>query len=109
MWRFLACTIALLTVTACSDSGAPPTEGAADAQSAAVSDTSPADTVATAAEEATTYGVTDFEATGSAEAYPVFLRGLLQLHNFEFEDSRETFREAQEIDPTSTWRTGARP
>ena len=47
----------------------------------------------------TTYGVTDFEATGSAEAYPVFLRGLLQLHNFEFEDSRETFREAQEIDP----------
>ena len=99
MWRFLACTIALLTVTACSDSGAPPTEGAADAQSTAVSDTSPADNVSTAAEEPTTYGVTDFEATGSAEAYPVFLRGLLQLHNFEFEDSRETFREAQEIDP----------
>ncbi len=99
MWRLLACTIALLTVSACSDTGAPSTQAAADAQAEAASAASPDDSVATATEETTTYGVSNFEATGSAEAYPVFLRGLLQLHNFEFEDSRESFREAQEIDP----------
>ncbi len=99
MWRLLASALALLIVTACSDSQAPSTVAAADTAAGAASDASTSDVVVEATEETTTYGVTDFEATGSAEAYPVFLRGLLQLHNFEFEDSRETFRETQEIDP----------
>ena len=99
MWRLLVCAIALLTVSACSDSGAPSPEAVADAEPQAASGESSDDAVAASSDAATTYGETDFEATGSAEAYPVFLRGLLQLHNFEFEDSRESFREAQEIDP----------
>ena len=99
MWRLLASALALLIVTACSDSQAPSTVAAADTATGAASEASSSDIVVEATEAPTTYGVTDFEATGSAEAYPVFLRGLLQLHNFEFEDSRETFREAQEIDP----------
>ena len=45
------------------------------------------------------YGVTEFEATGAAEAQPAFLRGLLQLHNFEYPDARASFQEAQAIDP----------
>lgn len=44
------------------------------------------------------YGETDFHATGAAEAYPAFLKGLLQLHSFEYEVARASFREAQEID-----------
>ena len=45
------------------------------------------------------YGVTEFEASGSAEAQPAFLRGLLQLHNFEYPDARASFQEALAIDP----------
>ncbi len=45
------------------------------------------------------YGVTEFEASGSAEAQPAFLRGLLQLHNFEYPDARASFQEASTIDP----------
>ena len=45
------------------------------------------------------YGMTEFEATGAAEAQPAFLRGLLQLHNFEYPDARASFREALAIDP----------
>ena len=44
------------------------------------------------------YGETDFQATGAAEAYPSFVKGLLQLHSFEYEAARTSFREAQEID-----------
>ena len=44
------------------------------------------------------YGYTDFEASGSREAHQVFLRGLLQLHNFEYGDARASFQEAQSID-----------
>ena len=44
------------------------------------------------------YGETDFQATGSSDAYPVFIRGLLQLHNFEFEDARKSFQEVQARD-----------
>lgn len=52
------------------------------------------------------YGYTDFEATGSPQAYSRFLIGLLQLHNFEFDDARESFRSAKAIDPDfvmATW------
>ncbi|HSG63745.1 MAG TPA: hypothetical protein VLD39_02050, partial [Gammaproteobacteria bacterium] len=44
------------------------------------------------------YGTTDFEATGSAAAHAIFLRGLLQLHNFEYEDARDSFLAAQAED-----------
>jgi tetratricopeptide (TPR) repeat protein len=44
------------------------------------------------------YGTTDFEATGSAAAHEIFLRGLLQLHNFEYEDARDSFLAAQAED-----------
>ena len=45
------------------------------------------------------YGNTDFQATGSRVAHEVFTKGLLQLHNFEYEDARENFLRAQNIDP----------
>ncbi len=48
------------------------------------------------------YGRTDFDASGSREAYAVFERGLLQLHNFEFDDARASFQETREIDPDFT-------
>ena len=98
MLRLPICAIALLAIAACSNSDAPSTEGAADTRPVSTSLASSDGHSAAAADERTTYGATDFEATGSPEAYPVFLRGLLQLHNFEFEDARESFREAQEID-----------
>ena len=92
MWRLLTCAIALVLGSACSNS---------DSTSEVVSEAQvmPASGAAATSEDMTTYGVTDFEATGSPEAYPAFLTGLLQLHNFEFEDARESFIEAQEIDP----------
>ena len=48
------------------------------------------------------YGYTEFEASGSPEAHDVFLRGLLQLHNFEYEDARASFQETRSIDPDFT-------
>lgn len=48
------------------------------------------------------YGYTEFEATGSPEAHAMFLTGLLQLHNFEYEDARISFQEALAIDPDFT-------
>ena len=45
------------------------------------------------------YGQTTFDATGSREAKKVFLVGLLQLHNFEYEDARASFQKTLEIDP----------
>ena len=44
-------------------------------------------------------GTTAFENTGAATAQEPFLRGLLLLHSFEFDDAAEAFREAQERDP----------
>jgi tetratricopeptide (TPR) repeat protein len=40
-----------------------------------------------------------FPNSGSPTAQPSFLRGLTALHNFEYEDAVEAFREAQRIDP----------
>ena len=45
------------------------------------------------------YGSTEFPTSGSPEAHEVFIVGLLQLHNFEFEDARVSFRAAQDLDP----------
>jgi len=44
-------------------------------------------------------GSVDFPNSGAAEAQEPFVRGILLLHSFEFEDSREAFEEALAIDP----------
>ncbi len=45
------------------------------------------------------YGSTDFPASGDPEAHAQFIRGLVMLHNFEYEDAREVFRQARSLDP----------
>lgn len=45
------------------------------------------------------YGSTNFPTSGSPEAHETFIVGLLQLHNFEFEDARVSFQAAQDLDP----------
>lgn len=44
-------------------------------------------------------GEVSFANSGSLAAQAEFLRGIAQLHNFEYEDSAEHFREAQRLDP----------
>ena len=44
-------------------------------------------------------GKTTFANSGAAEAQDAFLRGILLLHSFEYEDAREAFQEARRIDP----------
>ena len=44
-------------------------------------------------------GVVNIEVSGKPEAIPHFEKGLLLLHSFEYNDSREAFRMASEIDP----------
>ncbi len=48
------------------------------------------------------YGSTDFQATGSAQAHQAFTLGLLKMHNFEYGDALASFEEAQSIDPNFT-------
>jgi len=51
------------------------------------------------ARDAQIYGSTDFPTSGSPDAHGVFIVGLLQMHNFEFEDARVSFQAAQDLDP----------
>ena len=44
-------------------------------------------------------GSLEFPNSGAPEAQEPFVRGVLLLHSFEFQDAAEAFREAQEIDP----------
>ncbi|WP_412067633.1 hypothetical protein [Rubrivirga sp. IMCC43871] len=44
-------------------------------------------------------GETEFANSGAAEAQEPFLRGLLLLHSFEYDDAREAFQQARAIDP----------
>lgn len=44
-------------------------------------------------------GKIDFPNSGSAEAQPAFIEGVLYLHNFEYEQAAASFRRAQQIDP----------
>jgi tetratricopeptide (TPR) repeat protein len=44
-------------------------------------------------------GVVQFANSGSAAAQSSFLRGLAQLHNFEYDDAAANFRKAQQTDP----------
>ncbi len=45
------------------------------------------------------YGETEFENSGAEAAQEPFLRGLLMLHSFEYDDARAAFQNAQELDP----------
>ncbi len=44
-------------------------------------------------------GRIDFPTSGSPEAQKRFLRGVLLLHSFEYNDAREEFQKAQKLDP----------
>jgi len=44
-------------------------------------------------------GKIDFPTSGSAAAQPAFLKGVLLLHSFEYDDAKEAFVEAQQADP----------
>ena len=44
-------------------------------------------------------GTVDFPTSGSAAAQPAFIRGVLLLHSFEYDDANEAFQEAQKADP----------
>jgi tetratricopeptide (TPR) repeat protein len=44
-------------------------------------------------------GTIDFPTSGSAAAQPAFLKGVLLLHSFEYDDAKEAFQEAQQTDP----------
>jgi len=44
-------------------------------------------------------GRISFPTSGSAQAQAPFIRGVLLLHSFEYDDAIEAFREAQRIDP----------
>jgi len=52
-----------------------------------------------ASAQASNLGTIDFPNSGAAAAQEPFLRGVLLLHSFEFEDAREAFQEAQKADP----------
>jgi tetratricopeptide (TPR) repeat protein len=44
-------------------------------------------------------GTIDFPTSGSPAAQPHFVRGVLLMHSFEYDDAREAFVEAQKADP----------
>jgi tetratricopeptide (TPR) repeat protein len=44
-------------------------------------------------------GVIDFPTSGSAAAQPLFIKGVLLMHSFEYDDAREAFLEAEKADP----------
>ena len=44
-------------------------------------------------------GRISFPTSGAAAAQPAFVRGVLYLHNFEYDDAIAAFRQAQRIDP----------
>ena len=49
--------------------------------------------------EAQELGAIDFPTSGNAAAQPLFIKGVLLMHSFEYEDAREAFIEAQKADP----------
>src|SRR5207253_6988293 len=44
-------------------------------------------------------GRISFPTSGSAAAQPAFIRGVLLLHSFEYDDAIDAFRRAERIDP----------
>ena len=55
--------------------------------------------LAAAGAEIADLGSLDFPNSGAPEAQGAFVRGVLLLHSFEYDDAREAFDEAQAIDP----------
>lgn len=53
----------------------------------------------TALASSSSLGKIEFPNTGSPAAQDAFVRGVLLLHSFEYEDAREAFREASTLDP----------
>jgi tetratricopeptide (TPR) repeat protein len=47
-------------------------------------------------------GRISFPTSGSAAAQPAFIRGVLLLHSFEYDDAIDAFRQAERIDPRFT-------
>lgn len=45
-------------------------------------------------------GTISFPTSGAAAAQPAFIQGVKNLHSFEFDEARESFREAQQKDPS---------
>jgi len=45
-------------------------------------------------------GKIDFPTSGAAAAQPDFLKGVLLMHSFEYDDAREAFQAAQQADPS---------
>ena len=55
-------------------------------------------------------GTISFPTSGSSKAQAAFTRGVLYLHNFEYDDAAKAFQEAEQIETRiSPWPTGARP
>jgi hypothetical protein len=54
----------------------------------------------TASTKSQELGVIDFPTSGSAAAQPLFIKGVLLLHSFEYDDAREAFIEAEKADPS---------
>src|SRR6478735_11167178 len=44
-------------------------------------------------------GVIEFPTSGSPAAQPFFIRGVLLMHSFEYDDAREAFVEAEKAEP----------
>ena len=44
-------------------------------------------------------GAIDFPTSGSPAAQPLFIKGVLLMHSFEYDDARQAFVEAQKADP----------
>ena len=55
--------------------------------------------VLTVAAQSQDLGTIDFPTSGSAAAQPHFIRGVLLMHSFEYDDAKEAFVEAQKADP----------
>src|SRR5689334_17649689 len=56
-------------------------------------------TLAVTATQQATLGHIDFPTSGSPPAQEHFVRGMLLLHNFEYDDAREEFQAASKIQP----------
>jgi tetratricopeptide (TPR) repeat protein len=52
-----------------------------------------------ASSQAALLGRISFPTSGAAAAQPAFVRGVLCLHSFEYDDAIDAFRQAQQIDP----------
>src|SRR6185369_11672601 len=55
--------------------------------------------ISVAAQPSPTLGRISFPTSGSPQAQPAFLRGVLLLHSFEYDDAIASFRDAQKVDP----------